>query len=269
MIKRVTLYTLAIAGALITGFPFVWMLSTGLKSASDAIAPSLVLWPGELHFENFVEAMNAAPFGRYLLNSFFVAITTTVCVVCTATAAGFAFARLEFPFRRALLMLVIGTMAVPIEMVIIPNFIAINRLGWYDTYIALILPWAASAFSVFLMTQAFRSLPQAYFDAALADGCGPLRTLWYVGAPLVRPMMAVAGVLAFLVSYNALLWPVLVTGSEEMRVAQVGLTVFASEAGTRFHLLMCASAIVMAPTLALYFAAQRTFEESALGAGIK
>jgi ABC-type glycerol-3-phosphate transport system permease component len=160
-------------------------------------------------------------------------------------------------------------MMIPFEITIIPNFVLITRLNWYNTFAALIIPWCANAFSIFLMRQAFLGLPEDFFDAATVDGCGHLRFLLWIAAPLTKPMLITVALFAFLGSYNALIWPLLVTGVEEMRVVQVALTVFSGERGVRMNLLMSASAIVMLPTVAIYFAAQRYFLESSLGAGIK
>jgi len=168
-----------------------------------------------------------------------------------------------------LFAVVLATMMVPFEVALIPNFVLVGRLGWYNTYAALIVPWCANAFSIFLMRQAFMGLPRDFFEAARVDGCGHLRFLVWVAAPLVRPMMVTVGLFAFLGSYNSLIWPLVVTQTETMRVVQVGLTMFSGEAGVQVNLLMCASAFVILPTVALYFAAQRYFLETSLSAGIK
>ncbi len=250
-------------------WPFLWMVTTAFKDLLGATTPSLGLWPGTWHWENIPETFRAAPFGRYFLNSFLVAVAVCAGVVLTSLCAGYAFARLRFPGRGALFALVMGGMMVPFEVVFIPNFVLVTRLGWYNTHAALIVPWCASAFSIFLMRQAFAGLPADFYDAARVDGCGHFRFLFRIGAPLVRPMMVTVALFAFLGGYNALLWPLVVTADESMRVVQVGLTVFATDAGVRLNLLMCASAVVILPTIAVYFAAQRYFVESALGAGIK
>ena len=183
--------------------------------------------------------------------------------------AGYAFARLHFRGSGLLFAIMLGSMMVPFEVVFIPNFVLITKLGWYNSYPALIVPWCANAFSIFLMRQAFLALPNDFYDAAVVDGCGHLRFLARVATPLVKPMLITVALFAFLGSYNALLWPLIVTSDEAMRVVQVGLTSFYSDAGLRLNLLMCASTVVILPSLLLYFVAQRYFVESALGAGIK
>lgn len=269
MTRKLLLYTVLTLGALPMAYPFIWMLATSLKSLQEATTPTLSLLPEEWLWRNYLDAFRAAPFGRYFFNTFLVATLTTACVMATSTLAGYAFARLEFRGRHILFGLVLATMMIPFEVTLIPNFVLITRLGWYNSYTALILPWCANAFSIFLMRQAFLGLPADYFNAARIDGCGHLRYLAYVGVPLVTPMLTIVGLFAFLASYNSLLWPLVVTGDDSMRVVQVGLTVFAGDQGVRTNLLMCASLIVMLPTLALYFAAQRHFIEGSLGSGIK
>ncbi|MFO7973760.1 MAG: carbohydrate ABC transporter permease [Candidatus Hydrogenedentota bacterium] len=270
MMRRALIYAVLTAGALVTTFPFIWMVSTALKSEAEALTAGLDIFPERLMWSNFVVMFREAPeFGTYFYNSFFVAFSVTAAVVATSTLAGYTFARLEFPGRQLLFSLVLATMMVPFEVTLIPNVMLINTFGWRDTYAALIVPWCANAFSIFLLRQAFMRLPSEFFDAAKVDGCGHLRFLVWIAAPLVKPAAVTVGLLAFLASYNSLMWPLVVTDSPSMRVVQVGLTLFSSDRGVRLHLLMCAATVVILPTLALYFAAQRYFLESAMSAGIK
>jgi len=269
MIRRALLYGLLSGGALITTFPFIWMIVTAFKSDTEAGSMSLNLWPSVWHWQNVVRTFQVAPFGRYFYNTFLVAITVTVSVLLTSLLAGYAFARLRFTGKDAIFALVLATMMIPFEVTLIPNFLIIRGLGWYNTYAALIVPWCANAFSIFLVRQAFMTVPNDYYDAARIDGCGHLRFLVRVAVPLIKPALVTVGLFAFLGSYNALMWPIIVTSDKEMRVVQYGLTVFWGEGGIRVNLLMCASAIVILPTVAIYFAAQRYFLDSSLSAGIK
>ncbi len=262
-------YGLLTAGALCMAWPFVWMVGTSFKGLAEATVPALSPWPREWHPENYLEALKAAPFARYFFNSLLVSLTVTASVTLNSLMAGYAFARLRFPGRGFLFGAVLATMMIPFEIALVPNFVLIGRLGWYNTYAALIVPWCANAFSIFLMRQAFMGLPGDYFDAARIDGCGHLRFLARVAGPLVKPTAVTVALFAFLGSYNALLWPLVVTTDESMRVVQVGLTVFAGDAGIRVNLLMCAATIVILPAVGVYFAAQRHVEDSALGTGVK
>jgi ABC-type glycerol-3-phosphate transport system permease component len=267
--RKATLYIILTAGALLTTWPFLWMVTTAFKTLPEATTPSLWPWPRTWQWHNFVETFEAAPFGRYFFNSFLVAGLVSSAVVVTSLMAGYAFARLEFRGKALLFGVVLGTMMIPFEVALIPNFVLIGRLGWYNTYAALIVPWCANAFSIFLMRQAFLGLPGDFYDAAKVDGCGHLRFLVRIAAPLVKPMVVTVALFAFIGSYNALLWPLVVTTDDTRRVVQVGLTAFYGDAGVRVNLLMCASTIVILPTVALYFAAQRYVVEDSFSAGIK
>jgi len=250
-------------------YPFAWMLGTSLKTLPESSRSGLRLLPAEPQWGNYRDALSSAPFARYFENTFFVAGVTTAAVVMTSLFAGYAFARIPFRGRGALFAVVLATMMIPFEVALIPNFITITRFDWYNSYAALIAPWCANAFSIFLVRQACRSMPRDYFDAARMDGCGHLRFLLSVVAPMIRPTLVTVALFAFLASYNSLLWPLVVTGDDSMRVVQVGLTVFAIGEGVRTNLLMCAAAVVMLPTLVLYFFTQRAFVQGAMNAGIK
>jgi multiple sugar transport system permease protein len=161
-----------------------------------------------------------------------------------------------------------ATMMIPFEVVMIPNFLTINALGWYDRFPALIVPWLANVFSVFLVTQQFRQLPRDFYEAAQLDGCGHWQFLWRIGRPLAQPAVATAGLFAFLGSWNSLLWPLIATQSPQMRTVELGLSEFLSEQQVQLQLLMAASTLAMLPVLVVFVLAQRTFIEG-VAAGIK
>jgi ABC-type glycerol-3-phosphate transport system permease component len=261
-------HLLLAAGGLLMAFPFLWMILTSLKSQGEATAVPPILLPSVPQWGNYAEAWAEAPFARYFLNTAFVSCSVTLSVVLTALLAGYAFGQLEFPGKQALFVLYLATMMIPFEVVLIPNFLLINQLGWFDRYPAMIVPWAANVFSVFLLTQFFRALPRDFFEAAQLDGCGHWQYLWRVAAPLAYPALATAGLFAFLGSWNSLLWPLLVTQSDRMRPIEVGLQSFMVLEGPRPHLLMAASTLAMAPILILFLLAQRTFIEG-VSAGVK
>jgi ABC-type glycerol-3-phosphate transport system permease component len=269
MVRAGIRYAALCALATVMVYPFAWMLATSLKTLPESTRSGLRLLPESPQWENYREALGAAPFGRYFANTFLVAGATTAAVVLTSLFAGYAFARMEFRGRRILFGAVLATMMIPFEAALIPNFITITRLDWYNSYAALIVPWCANAFSIFLVRQACLTIPRDYLEAARIDGCGHVRFVFTVAAPMIRATLAAVALFAFLASYNSLLWPLVVTGDDSMRVVQVGLTVFAIGEGVRTNLLMCAAAVVMLPTVVLYFFAQRLFVHGAVNAGIK
>jgi ABC-type glycerol-3-phosphate transport system permease component len=245
------------------------MVGTAFKTLPEAMGGGLDPFPETWQWGNLPAAFREAPFGRYFFNSLAVSTVVGLAVVLTSLTAGFAFAQGRFRGRALLFGLVLATMMVPFELTFIPNFVLVSRLGWYNTYAALIVPWCANAFGIFLVRQAFRSLPQAYLDAAAIDGCGPLRFLRHVGIALVWPTLVTVFLFAFLGSYNALLWPLVVTSDPELRVVQVGLAAFVLDSGVRLNLLMCASAVVILPSVALFLGTQRYFESGTLQHGVK
>ena len=261
-------HALLLAAGLVVAFPFFWMVLTALKTIPEAIANPPTLFPAEPQWSNFAKAWAAAPFGRYFANSALVAVSVTLLVSATSLCAGYAFGQLRFPGRRALFGLYLATMMIPFEVVLIPNFLLVNRLGWFDTYAAMIVPWGANVFSVFLLTQFFRSLPRDFFEAAQLDGCGHWQYLWTVAAPLARPALSTAALFAFLGSWNSLLWPLLVTKREEIRPIEFGLQYFMQQEGPSPNLLMAASTLTMIPIVVLFFFTQRTFVEG-VAAGVK
>lgn len=262
-------YVALAAGAVVMFYPFLWMFTASFKTLQEATTPTLRLFPAEWQWQNWPMAFRTAPFLHYFFNSFLVAGAVALGNIVFGLMAAYAFARLRFPGRGVLFVLVLLTMMVPFEVTLVPNFVLIGKLGWYNTRWALIVPWLVSAFGIFLFRQALKSLPTDYFDAARVDGCGHLRFLATIAAPLVRPVVVTVGLFAFLGSYNALLWPLVVTTDEHLRVVQTGLMAFLTDYGVRMHLLMCASTFIVLPTVVLYFLAQRNFVESALGTGLK
>ena len=186
-----------------------------------------------------------------------------------AALAAFALARIPFPGKEAVFVLVLATMMVPGEVLLIPNYVLLARLGWLDTFYALIVPWLASVFGIFLLRQFYLSLPQDLFDAARIDGAGYLTQLFRIALPLSVPGLVSYGIFTFLGAYNALLWPLIVTQSPEMRTVQLGLLAFVSEAGSDYGALMAASAFVIAPVVLGYFVAQRQFIQGIARTGLK
>jgi multiple sugar transport system permease protein len=250
-------------------YPFLWMAATAFKTLPESLDHAGPLFPAAWQWQNLAITFHAAPFGRYFLNSLLVSFTAGAAVAFTSLFAGYAFARLEFRGRNVLFGLLLATMMVPFELTFIPNFVLVTRLGWYNTYAALIVPWCASPFGIFLVRQAFLSVPQDLFDAAQMDGCGHLRFIRHAGAALVRPALAAIFLFAFLGSYNALLWPIVVTSETSMRVVQAGLAAFVLDSGVRLNLLMCASLVVILPGVLLYLFTQRFFDDQALRSGLK
>jgi multiple sugar transport system permease protein len=260
-------------GGVVAGFPFYWMLTTSFKDFAEAAKSQPTLWPTSWHPENWIEAWTYPHtlWGNAFANTIFIATATILGVLLTSILAGYAFARMSFRGRGVLFSILLLTLFIPGEATLIPQFVLMSRryLGWYDTYTAQIVPFLATIFSIFLMRQFFRSVPQELQDAARIDGAGHLRFLWYVALPLVRPAIITVSLIEFLATWNAFLWPLIITASAEIRPVQVQLVQFTTEGGTKYHLLMAGAAFVILPLLVVYLIAQRYFIEGVARTGIR
>jgi multiple sugar transport system permease protein len=249
--------------------PYYLMVVTSIKPLREVFTDPFTWIPSRLAWENYVDAWTHAPFGRYFVNSTIISVTETFGVLITSALAGYAFARMRFYGREVLFILFLGTLMVPGEVQLVPNYITITRLGWLNTYQALIVPFLASVFGIFFMRQAFATIPQELQDAATVDGASHLTFLWRVVAPLSKPAFVTVALLTFLASWNALTWPLIITTTPEMRPIMVGLLSFAGEWGTQPRLLMAAATFSAVPLLVLFFILQRYFIQGIARAGLK
>jgi len=266
---RWILYLLLFAGCAIMLLPFLWMLTTSLKS-SVAVLQMPPQWiPRDWQWSNYPRAWAVAPFGRYFFNSFFIAITTTIGEVITTILAAYAFAKMRFFGKNVLFAGLLATLMIPGEMLLIPNYVTIVNFGWLDRYQALIIPWIVSVFGIFLLRQFFRSIPDELWDSARIDGCRRLRFLWRIVVPLSKPAILTVALFKFLGSWNAYQWVLIMTNTEGMRTVPVGLQLFSSEVGTAYELLMAASVLAIIPVLLLFFFAQKQFIQGIARTGIK
>jgi multiple sugar transport system permease protein len=222
-----------------------------------------------LHWSNYVKAFKKVPFGVYFYNSILCTVLTTIGVIITSALAAYAFARMRFFGRDTLFYVFLSMMMVPEPVYLIPSYIMLNHLGWIDTYQALIIPWLASVFTIFLMRQHFKTIPQDLFDAASIDGCSRFGMLWQVALPLSKPVIATAAVFTAISSWNSFIWPLVMTNSPELRVIQVGLSYFSQESSSQTTLLMAASTFSIMPLVLLFVLAQKQIIASFASSGMK
>lgn len=266
--KTIFLHILLLPGAFASAIPFLWMITTSLKPLGKLYEPPL-LFPVHFAWENYAKAWHFAPFPRFFLNSAIMAIGITLTQTLFSAMAGYAFARLDFPGRNVLFFLVIGTMMIPFPVTLIPSFLVVKSLGWIDTYQALIIPRAVSAFAIFLFRQFFLSLPRELEEAALIDGANRFTIFFRIILPLSTPAIAASAIFSFLFSWNDFLWPLVVTNSTKMRTIQVGLAMFQGQYGIFWTLLMAATTIATLPAIMVFLTAQRRFIEGITTTGVK
>lgn len=220
--------------------------------------------------DNFSRAMAAAPFARYMVNTFILVTMTLAGQLVLCTLAAYAFARLEFRGREVLFFLVLVQLMITPDVLLVENYRTVSRLGILDTILAIGLPYMASAFGIFLLRQTFKTVPKELDDAARIEGCSPLGILWRVYVPLARPMYVAYGLVSVSYHWNNFLWPLIVTSSVETRPVTVGLQVFASvDQGIDWSVISAATLVTSAPLLIGFLLFQRQFVQSFMRAGIK
>lgn len=256
---KVILFVIMVMASLIMLLPFLWMLSTSLKRPGDVFTYPPQWIPNPIDWSNYRRIFEVLPFSRFYLNSFIVAISVTLLQLVTCSFAGYAFARLEFPGRDVLFLGYLATLMIPGQVVIIPNFILLKTLSWIDTYQALILPNAFSAFGTFLLRQFFLSLPTDLEDSAKIDGCSYLGIYRYVILPLSKPALTSLTIFTFMGQWNNFIWPLIVINSVEMNTLTVGLRTLQGQYNTAWTLLMAGSVLALLPILILFFIGQKHF----------
>lgn len=238
--------------------PFLYMVSVSFMGESELLRWPPPLLPRSPQLDNYAEVLTGAlPYGRLLLNTAFVAVCVVVGQVLTSAAAGYAFARMRFPGRYLFFRLFLFTLAIPAILLVIPRFLLISALGWTDTYPALISTELVSVWGIFLMRQFFLMLPRDVEDAARLDGAGEWDLFWRVMLPLAKPAVATLAVLAFMDQWRSLLWPLIVTRSPDMEMAELGLAHFHAAYAANWPYQMAAAVLVTAPLLVVCLGAQR------------
>lgn len=281
--QRAVLHLVIAVGAATMVLPFLWMLSTSLKPESQIFRFPPVLIPETWDWQNYVEAMRAAPFGRYFVNTVIYAVSVTTTNLLFCSMAAYAFARLRFRGRNVLFVMVLGTMMIPPQVTMVPVFIMLKRWplvggnsllgagghGLLNSYVGLVLPMAVGAFGIFLLRQFFMTLPSELEDAARIDGCSEWGIYWRVILPLSKPALATVGIFTFTAAWNEFIWPLLIMSKDSMKTLQVGLQVFQTQYTTAWDLLMAGTVVVTVPVLIIFLFAQRYFTRGIALSGMK
>lgn len=254
-------YALMVLVVAIVGLPLLWMALGSLKTNQEIYTMPIQWLPASPRWDNFIDAWNAAPFGRFYLNSIIITIAGAGLELINATMTAYAFAFLRFPGKNWLFLLLLAALMIPEQVTILPNYLTLADVfgnSWINTYQGIVLPGASTAFGAFLLRQSFLSLPREVLDAAKVDGCGHLRLLWDIVLPLARPVLATMALISIVAKWNDYLWPLIVTNTQLMRPLTVGLTyLFDQEGNTRWGPVMAASIFVIAPLLIIFAWAQR------------
>lgn len=271
--RRTTVANLArhavlIVGAIVVVVPFLWMVTTSLQSRAETYTNASIL-PTSWHWENFAKAWDAAPFGQYYVNSLVMAAGIVGGHLVLDALAAYAFARLRFPLKNALFVILLAALMVPTFVTIIPAYSLVASFGWIDTYWGLIVPRLADVFGIILLRQFFSSIPLELEDAARIDGCSRAGTFFRIIVPLSKPAFATLAIFSFLFAWNDFLWPLLVTNSDELRTIQIGLSAFVGRYGTSWNYLMAGTLTATLPSIIVFMVFQRFLVRGIAMSGLK
>lgn len=252
-------------------YPFFAMVNLSFTNESSIFNNAGSIIQTDLTINNYRNVFSSIPLSKYFFNSLLVAVLTTIGQVVFASMAGYAFARLKFPYRNGLFLLILITMLVPPQVNIIPLFFLMREFNWIDTYQALILPALFGGFGVFLMRQYFLSFPTDLEESARIDGCNIFQTFYKIALPLALPTVATLAIFTFVTSWNSFMWPLIVTNSEGMRTLPVGLAIFKGSFReiTLWGELLACSVICTIPVIAVFLLGKKYFINDIMQGGVK
>jgi multiple sugar transport system permease protein len=265
----VVVNVILIAGSTVMLLPFLWMVLSSFKSQYEILMNPPTFLPLEWRPQNYVDAWNLAPFGRFYLNTIIVATSTTLSSLLFGTMAGFGFAKHRFWGDRILFICILTNLMIPIHVTLIPRLFISKELGWADSLAGLIFPELVTTFGAFLMTQFMQTIPDELIDAARVDGASEIRIYWQIMLPLVRPALAALAIFRFMWSWNDFLWPVIIINSTENKTLPLGLAYFEEDHRTNYNELMAAATFVILPVLCVFFMMQKQFVAGITLSGLK
>ena len=260
-----------IVASVLIALPLVWMVLTALKTHQQVFTEPMWRIPAEVQLgANIAQVFKLIPFWRYFSNSLIVATVVTVGDLFFSTLAGFGLAKYRFPGRNLIFAVIVATMMIPFIVIMIPEYIIVRRLGWIDTYAGLTIPFLISSFGIFMLRQAFLTVSDDIIASARIDGAHDLRVLFQIVVPLNVPILVSLAILRFLMEWDSLMWPLVVTNSTRMRTLSLGLAIMQNDRyGADFPTLMAAALLAIAPVVLLYAFLQRYFIKSVASFGLK
>ena len=262
-------YVVSILLAVVAMIPFLWMISTSLKSRGALMSIPIEWIPDEPTLDAYREVFSRFPFMRTIGNSLLVSISFTLITLISASMAAFAFAKIRFRGSDVILKLYLAMMMIPTQVTMIPLFIIMNRLGLIDSYASVILPSIFKPFAVFMLVQQMKSIPNDYLDAARVDGAGIFHVYGRIALPLCAPTLATLAVTTFMESWNDYLWPLLMLNDRNKMTLPIALSTLNGQYNTEYNVLMAGSLISMIPIIIIYLCAQKQFKNGLMAGGIK
>jgi len=269
VLGRVVLYIVLIALGLLMVLPFYWMIVESFQSPQNLVAFPPKWLPQPAVAQHYIDATKQAPFLVYYRNSIAVAAVSVSLSIVFGLFAGYAFALYRFPLKNALFILILSTLMVPIQVTSVALYILMAQFRWVDTFMGILAPNLASAFSVFFLTQTIRGMPRSLIDAARIDGAGEVRIVVTIVTPLIKGVVDTVALILFIGSWNDFLWPVIIINSQRLRTIPVGIAFFKDPYHISFGPLMAATSIATLPMIVIYLFVQRYIIKGIAATGVK
>jgi multiple sugar transport system permease protein len=267
---RIAAWAALLGGSVVMLFPIFWLVTTSLKNKAQIFKFPPQWIPDPVRWQNYPNAWRAQPFDRYAANTLIITVASIVGVMISSSLVAYAFARLRFPGRDVLFILILSELMLPQTVTLIPRYIEFRQFGWIDTWWPLIVPnYFGNAFFIFLLRQFFRTIPRDLSDAAKVDGASEFRIFWQIILPLSRPVLTVVAIFTFLYNWNDYLEPLIYISSESKYTISLGLASFLGELTSEWGLLMAGSVLTIIPVIVLFFLLQRYFIRGVVLSGMK
>ncbi len=258
-----------ILGVFITAIPFLYTISSSFKPQYEIFTFPIQWLPKEIYWDNYVKLFGETLFVRWFLNTAFVAISRTLLSIFLCTLAGFAFAKYEFPFKRVLFMIVLASFTIPFEVLLVPLYKMVVTWGWMNSYTVMIVPFAASAFGIFLARQYALAIPTELLEAARIDGANEFTIFMRIAFPNLKPSLAVMGIIFFQGAWNDFLWPSIVLNDSKMYLINLALPSLRGPYGDQYGLVLAGGVLAVLPMIIMFFTMQRYFIEGIMAGALK
>ena len=267
--KKLFVHLALLLGVGVTVFPFLWMVLTSFKTVGEAMQIPPTFFPKQFLVDAYGQIITALPFARVYLNTIISTVVTTIVQVMFCSMAAYAFARIEFPFKNVIFVLILSVLMVPGQIFLIPQYQIIQKLGLLDTIPALFLPNLFSAFGTFLLRQFFMSLPKELEEAAFLDGCSRYQIFWKIMLPLTKPGIVSLVIFTAKFAWNDFMWPLIVNTSPNMMTLGPALSTLEGQYTTKYPMQMAGAVMAVIPIIVLFFIFQKQFIEGVAQSGIK
>lgn len=268
---RALVWAMLLGGAVLMLAPFLWLVSTSLKTQQQVFLYPPQWIPNPVRWQNYPDALSQVPFGQFSLNTLLITLVTMAGVLLTSSMAAYGFARLRFPGRDFFFVLLLSALMLPYAVTMIPQYIMFKYLGWIDTYLPLTVPpwFGGGIFNIFLLRQFFRTIPSDLVEAARIDGAGEIRIYAQVMLPLAGASLAVVAIFTFINTWNDFMGPLIYISTHDKYTIALGLAMFKGLYSTQWQYLMAASTVMITPIIVLFFLAQRYFVQGIVMTGTK